>query len=45
MTPRFDDHGDTIADATQITVGTAERGELEIGGDKDYFCVVLTSGP
>ena len=32
-----DDHGDTIDAATSVSVPSTTDGELEVGGDKDYF--------
>ena len=32
-----DDHGDTFASATSVAVPSTSDGELEKGGDKDYF--------
>ena len=32
-----DDHGDTFAAATAVAVPSTTEGELEVGGDKDYF--------
>ncbi len=32
-----DDHGDTFADATRVAIPSTTAGELEEGGDRDYF--------
>ncbi|MDE0063038.1 MAG: S8 family serine peptidase [Gammaproteobacteria bacterium] len=32
-----DDHGDTFADATLLSIPSTTAGELEEGGDRDYF--------
>ena len=32
-----DDHGDTFADATLVSIPSTTAGELEEGGDRDYF--------
>ena len=37
MEPSGDDHGDTFATATSVAVPSTTEGELEEGGDKDYF--------
>lgn len=39
-----DDHGDSIATATSITLGVATGGSLEFIGDTDFFSVTLSSG-
>ena len=40
-----DDHGDTPSSATRLAVGSSRAGQLETGGDVDYFRVeVAASG-
>ncbi|MGS2742086.1 hypothetical protein ACU6TU_00550 [Halomonas sp. LS-001] len=39
-----DDHGDTIANATAIEVGTSLEGTIEIVSDRDFFAVDLEEG-
>ena len=40
-----DDHGDTPSSATALAVGSSQAGQLETGGDVDYFRVeVAASG-
>ena len=36
-----DDHGGTFADATSVAVPSTTDGELEEGGDRDYFTLVV----
>ena len=36
------EHGDTLADATEVTPGTQVGGSIDPGTDADYFKVVLT---
>ena len=36
-----DDHGDTFAGATSVSVPSTTAGELEEGGDRDYFRLVV----
>lgn len=36
-----DDHGDTFADSTSVAVPSTTDGELEEGGDRDYFSLVV----
>lgn len=40
----FDDHGDTQATATPLTLGTPSSGKIEFGTDADYFSIALTAG-
>jgi len=45
FTPPFDDHGNSVDNATRIEVAIPTRGELEFECDVDFFCVNLaTSG-
>ena len=37
-----DDHGDTFADATVVAVPSTTAGELEEGGDHDYFRLTVS---
>ena len=37
-----DDHGDTPSSATALAVGSSRLGQIEIGGDVDYFRVVVS---
>jgi len=39
-----DQHSDTFAGATVLTLGTATAGNIEIAGDLDFFAVNLVSG-
>ncbi|MCX7359738.1 MAG: FG-GAP-like repeat-containing protein [Alphaproteobacteria bacterium] len=39
-----DDHGDTLATATPITLGETVNGVFEPGGDTDWFAITLTAG-
>jgi hypothetical protein len=39
-----DQHSDTFAGATVLTLGTATPGTIEIAGDLDFFAVNLVSG-
>lgn len=34
-----DDHGNTTADATPVSIPSTTEGDLEVGGDSDYFRV------
>ena len=38
-----DDHGDTPSSATALAVGSSRSGQLETGGDVDYFRVEVTA--
>ena len=38
-----DDHGDTPSSATALAVGSSQSGQLETGGDVDYFRVEVTA--
>ena len=38
-----DDHGDTPSSATALAVGSSRSGQLETGGDVDYFRVQVTA--
>ncbi len=37
-----DDHGDTRSDATRLSVGSSVAGQIETGGDVDYFQVQIS---
>ena len=37
-----DDHGDSQEEATRVTAGSATEGELEVGGDEDWFSFTTT---
>ena len=37
-----DDHGDTRSDATRLSVGSSVAGQIETGGDVDYFRVQIS---
>lgn len=37
-----DDHGDTAATATSITIGTSMAGNIQFSGDKDFFSFTPT---
>ena len=37
-----DDHGDTFATATTVSIPSSTDGEIEEGGDKDYFRLEVT---
>ena len=37
-----DDHGDSPSSATDLAVGSSQSGQLETGGDVDYFRVAVT---
>ena len=37
-----DDHGDTRSGATHLVLGSSQSGQLETGGDVDYFSVQVT---
>ncbi|RMG13146.1 MAG: hypothetical protein D6731_12710 [Planctomycetota bacterium] len=39
-----DDHGDDAASATALAFGTPLAGEIERGGDEDWFAVTLSAG-
>ncbi len=39
--PVVDDHGDSTATATGIAVNSTTAGDLEIGGDNDYFRLLI----
>ena len=38
-----DDHGDTPSSATALAVGSSQSGQLETGGDVDYFRVEVSA--
>ena len=38
-----DDHGDTPSAATALAVGSSQSGQIETGGDVDYFRVQVTA--
>ena len=40
--PSGDDHGDTRSDATLLSVGSSVAGQIETGGDVDYFQVQIS---
>ena len=40
---RGDDHGDTPSAATALAVGSSRSGQLETGGDVDYFRVAVAA--
>ena len=40
--PSGDDHGDTRSDATRLSVGSSVAGQIETGGDVDYFQVQIS---
>lgn len=44
VTPTVDDHGNTVATASNLGLGSTAGGNLEKGGDLDLFKVVVT-GP
>jgi len=39
-----DDHGDNAAAATVVDAGSSTAGEIELGGDVDFFAVELAAG-
>lgn len=39
-----DDHGDTAAAATMLTLGTAAPGNIEVSSDRDFFGLSATAG-
>ena len=43
-TPSADDHGNDMASATPLTLGTATAGSIEVAGDEDFFSVMVTTG-
>ena len=40
--PPADDHGNTEADATRVSIPSTTRGRLERGGDRDWFRVTVS---
>ncbi len=42
--PAPDDHGNDMANATVLTVGTPINGHIEINVDEDWFVVTMTAG-
>ncbi len=40
----LDDHGDTQATATALTLGVATSGKIEFAADADYFSISLSAG-
>jgi hypothetical protein len=43
VAPPTDDHGNTIADATGVSVNSTTQGNIEVAGDIDYYRLTLAS--
>ena len=43
-TPTADDHADSGANGTALTIGQSQAGSIEQAGDRDFFRVTLTAG-